>query len=159
MRNEDDFPKIGRDFQKWSELDPSLPKVDIEINLFRRNNVSIAALVIVSGLLKGDQQLRQRLLSILTPDHFNPRSLPQYLYQKIAVYPHMGETIPVSELEKWIPEYHLEVWGESHPEERMFYADNWTLRQILNFDPTEEQINRAIELREMVIEHNRKYGY
>ncbi|MDR3573710.1 MAG: hypothetical protein P4L50_07605 [Anaerolineaceae bacterium] len=159
MDNDDDFPKMGRDIQKWSELDPLLPKVNLDIELFRRNNVSIASLVVLSGLLNEDHQHQQRYLSILTPDHFDPKSFERYLFEKIAAYLRARKNVPVSELEKWVTEYHLEIWGESPPNERMFFGNNWNLRLMLSFDPTEEQIDQAIELRNMKKEHIEKYGY
>ena len=156
MENENDFPKIGRDFQKWHELDrllsipESLPDLDIE--LFRRQNVWVASSVVISGLLKANPQQRKNFLMNLTPQHFNPQSLCQYLFERIVSFLEDNETIPISELEKWIPEYHLEVWNESPPHERMLFAHNFNLRRIINFNPTEEQVNRAIELRKMTME-------
>lgn len=153
---QDDFPKITRDFQKWSDLDDRLPKLDLEVELFRRRNVWIASFVILAGLLKGDKQQRQGYSKILTPGHFDPKSLSKYLFEKIIKYLDKNENVPISELEVWIPEYAIEVWGETPPDERMLYSNQLTLRQILSFNPTEEQINRAIELRK---EKMKKYGF
>jgi hypothetical protein len=156
MANQDDFPKLGRDIQSWSELDSWLPILDLDIELFRRRNVRLASLVILSALLKSEKHQREKLFEILTSVYFDPKSLPRYFYEKIVVYLQEHDTIPVAVLENWIPEYSFEVWGESPPEERMLFGNNLTLRQILNFDPTNEQISRAIELRKMVME---KKGY
>jgi hypothetical protein len=156
MKEDNDYPKLGRDIQSWSELDPSLPLLDLDIELFRRRNVRIASLVILSALLKENRQQRKELLGILSPQYFDPKTLPMYLFTKIVIFLQGNETIPVSELEKWIPEYSYQVWGESPPEERMLYSNQYTLRQILNFEPNEAQVDRAIELRKMVME---KKGY
>ena len=152
---DDDFPKIGKDFQKWSDLDDRLPKIDLQVDLFRRRNVWIASFVILAGLLKGDKEQRQRFLSILTPHHFDPKSLARYLFERLSEYLQEHEQVPEAELEKWIPHYEIKVWG-SPSSERMFFSDHLKLRQILSFNPTEEQVNRAIELRKEKME---KYGY
>jgi len=152
---DDDFPKIGKDFQKWSDLDDCLPKLDLEIELFRRRNVWIASFVILAGLLKGDKELRLSYLSILTPSHFDPESLARYLFEKLNEYLQKHEQVPEAELEKWIPQYSLDVWG-SRPSGRDLFSGQIKLRQILSFNPTEEQTNRAIELRK---EKKEKYGF
>jgi hypothetical protein len=154
MENDDDFPKIGRDFQRWSELDIRLPKLDLDIELFIRQNVWIASFVILSSLLKSKYQQRQNLLVALTPRHFDPKSLARFLFEKIVAYQGENDAIPISELEKWIPEYGIDVWG-SPLSERMLFAYQLRLRQILNFDPSEKQVNRAIELRKQKMD---KYG-
>jgi hypothetical protein len=156
MENDDDLPKIGRDFQNWSDLDYRLPKLDLDIELFRRRNVWIASFVILAGLLKADIKQREKYLVILTPSYFDPKSLPRYLFEKIISYLKENDIVPVSELEKWVPEYAVEIWSESPPNERMLFSNQLTVRQILNFDPTEDQFFRAIELRKEKME---KYGY
>jgi hypothetical protein len=155
MAIDNDFPKLGRDIQSWSELDSWLPILDLDIELFRRRNVRLASLVILSALIKSEKHKRGKLLEILTSKYFDPKSLPRYFYEKIAVYLKEHDSVPVSVLENWILEYSFEVWGESPPEERMLFGNNLTLRQILNFDPTYKQIYRAVELRKMV----KKKGY
>jgi hypothetical protein len=141
---------MGKNIQKWSELDSLLPILDLDIELFRRRNVSIASLVILSGLLKADRQQREKYIAILSPRHFDPKSLSRYLYEKIIQYLRENETIPIEEMEKWIPEYSTQVWGEP-AEGRVLFGDHYTLRQILNFEPTEAQVYRAIELRKMLM--------
>ena len=152
---DDDYPKLGRDIQSWSELDSWLPILDLDIELFRRRNVRIASLAILSALLKSEKLQREKLLGILTSRYFDPKSLPRYFFEKITNYLKEHDTVPVPILENWIPDYSFEVWGESPPEERMLFGNNLTLRQILNFDPNEEQTYRAIELRQMVKDKNR----
>jgi len=156
MEQDDDFPRIGRDFQKWSDLDHRLRKLDLDIEMFRRRNVWIASYVILAGLLKGNRKQRQEYLEVLTPGHFDPKSLPRYLFEKIASYLEEQEIVPEPVLEGWIPQYATEVWGESPPNERMLFGNQLTLRQILSFNPTEEQVTRAIELRKEKMD---KYGY
>jgi hypothetical protein len=152
----DDLPKIGRDFLNWSDLDSRLRTLNLEIELFRRQNVWIASFVILAGVLKGDQKQQRKYLDLLTPEYFDPKSLPKYLFEKIVLYVNRNESIPVSEIENWIPEFAIKVWGESPVDERMLFANQFTLRQILSFTPTEEQVYRAIELRREKME---KYGY
>ncbi|MFZ2096793.1 MAG: hypothetical protein WAV05_09165 [Anaerolineales bacterium] len=156
MDEYDDYPRLGKDILKWSDLDSRLPILDLNIELFRRRNVGIASLVIISAILKADKKHQEDLFDILAPQYFDPKSLPQYLFEKIYNYLQENEQIPIAVLENWIPEYSFQVWGESPPEGRMLFGHNFTLRQIINFDPTEEQIIRAIELRKMVKE---KKGY
>jgi hypothetical protein len=156
MEQDDDFPRIGRDFQKWSDLDYRVPKLDLDHELFLMHNIWIASFVILAGLLKGDRQQQQRLLSILKPAYFNPKSLPRYLFEKIASYLEVHEAVPEPVLEGWIPQYAIEVWGDSSQNERLLFGDQLKLRQILSFNPTEEQVNRAIELRKEKMD---KYGY
>jgi hypothetical protein len=134
MAIDNNFPKLGRDIQSWSDLDSWLPIVDLDIELFRRRNVRLASLVILSALLKSEKHQREILLEILTRAYFDPKSLPRYFFDKIAIYLKEHESVPVSVLEKWIPEYSFEVWGESPPDDRMLFGNNLTLRQILNFN-------------------------
>jgi hypothetical protein len=149
------FPKLGRDIQTWSELDSWVPILDLDIELFKRRNVTIASLIILAAILKANKPQREKLLDRLTPQHFDPKLLPKYLFEKIVLYLQENESVPISEMEKWIPEFSIEVWGEI-PSERSLFGRHLTLRQILSFNPTEDQVNRAIELREMVRD---KRGY
>jgi len=151
-QDEDDFPRIGRDFQNWSDLDSLIWPLDLDIELFRRRNVWIARYVILAGLLKGDGRQRQAYTDILTPKYFDPKSLSQYLFEKITRYLRESENVPVSELEGWVFDYFIDVWNEKPPKERMLYSSQKTLRLILSFAPTEEQVNRAIELRKCEME-------
>lgn len=154
MENDDDYPRIGRDFQNWSDLDSRLQTLDLEMELFRRQNVWIASFVILAGLLKEDQKQQLNYLDMITPDYFDLKSLSRYLFEKIVSYIKRNETIPVSEIENWIPEYAIQVWGESPVDERMLFANQFTLRQILSFNPTEKQVFRAIELRKEKMDRN-----
>jgi hypothetical protein len=156
VENDDDFPIIGKDIQKWSDLDSLLPILDLDIELFVRRNVHIASLVILSGLLKSNYIQRKKLLKILNLRYFDPKSLPQYLFERIVQNFRNNEIVTEAGLEKWILEYFLQVWGETPPNERMLFGHNYTLRQILTFNPNDEQIRRAIELRGMKME---KEGY
>jgi hypothetical protein len=156
MDEDDDYPRLGKDIENWSELDSRLPVLDLDIELFRRRNVGIASLVIISAILKSNKKRRNGLLNTLTPGYFDPISLPRYLFEKIYHYFQENDVVPVEALENWIPKFSSEVWGESPPRGRTLFGNNFTLRQILNFDPTEEQITRAIELRKMVMD---KKGY
>jgi len=154
MKN-DDIPKIGVDFQSWSEFDDQIPKQDLDVELFTRQNVWIASFVILAGLLKADHQLKQQYISILTPFYFDPTSMARYLFEKIASFLEEKKTITIPILESWIPQYELDEWGESYSE-RMFFTNNIRLRRILSFDPTEEQVNQAIALRKDAME---RYGF
>jgi hypothetical protein len=75
MEDDNDYPRLGRNIQKWSELDSSLPLLDLDIELFRRRNARIASLVILSAILKTNRQQRKVLLGILSPQYFDPKSL------------------------------------------------------------------------------------
>jgi hypothetical protein len=155
MDNENDYPKIGKDINSWKELDSYLPILDLDIELFRRRNVGIASLVILSALIRSNKYQRDRLLEFLTTQYFDPKSLPQYLFEKIVMHLQKSDFLSEDELEKWIPDYSVEVWGISSPKGRSLFADHFTLRQILNFEPNEEQVKRAIELRKMVIDRKK----
>lgn len=154
MEHDNDYPKLGRDIQSWSELDVRLPILDLDIELFRRRNVRIASLVILSALLRENRRQREKLMGMLSPQHFDPKSLPRYLFEKLVIRLRDNEAVPESEMESWIPEYAYQVWGESPPEGRMLFGNHFTLRQILNFNPNEAQVQRAVELRRMVMENN-----
>jgi hypothetical protein len=125
--------------------------LDLDFELFRRQNVAIASLVILSALLKSNKVKRDELLKTLTNLYFDPQSLNSYLFEKIADYFKEHDTVPVSVLENWIPEYLFEVWGQSPPNGRSLFGDNLNLREILSFDPTDEQTKRAMELRKIII--------
>lgn len=154
MDDDNDDLWEGKHIQKWSDLDPFLPILDLDIELFKRQNVSIASRVIISGLLKSTREQRDIYIAILNPLYFDQKSLLLFLFNKIINYLRENEIIPIEEMEKWIPEYSTQVWGEVS-RGRVLIGEYFTLRQILTFEPTDAQVMRAIELRRLVMERKK----
>jgi hypothetical protein len=122
----------------------SKESVDLELEFFR-NNVSIAALVLLSGLLKGNNHLKQELLGLLQPSHFWDKSIERFLFLKIKEHLQANDSSEL-DLEICIQEYGLSVWGKPQDERSLANA-RFKLSQILGFEPTENQVYRAFQLR------------
>jgi len=150
-----EIPILGKNIEKWSDLDFQLPKLDLNIELFQRQNVWIASFVIIGGILNADKQYREELFRIIPPNIFNSKSLCKFLFEKISIYFNEADTLTESLLETWIPEYIICTWGESNLDEKTIYSNQANLRQIINFFPTKDQMKQAIELRKNKMEREK----
>jgi hypothetical protein len=128
-----------------------LPILKLDVELYKRNNVSIAFLVLISGLIKGID--RQEILRRVKPDYINV-PFNRYLYEIVAENLKSSGEIDVQLIIDRIPDFGPIVYGETSKESSI-YADYFTLAQILDFQPTSSQIDKAID---MVVGYARRRG-
>ncbi len=53
--------------------------INLSTELFLRNNVAIAELVIISGLIKGEAEMRSMVFTQFKPEFFQEKSFEHYL--------------------------------------------------------------------------------
>jgi hypothetical protein len=119
-------------------------KVDLDFELFTRNNTAIASLVIISGLIKGDPTQREAILRSIKPDHLGNRSLESYLFRLISDELSDKGNVSLDAIEKSIPQHSQVDYGEP-PNEKMLQGDYYKWNQILNFELTDAHISKAID--------------
>lgn len=126
----------------------SLPPLDLDIELFRRRNVSLASVVVMAGLLRSKETRRQAILRHITPEYFGEKSFDRFLFERIATRLHQHEDISLSEIETSVTEFGPTVYGEPS-DERSLVGYRFTVTQILSLAPSPRQIDQAIELRKI----------
>ncbi len=122
------------------------PQIDLNTELFKRRNVSIASLVVIAGLLRANRLHREAILQSAKPEFFWEKSFDRFLYERIRAALREHNDISMSDLEACIQEYEPAVYGQP-ANEHSLQGHRSTLVQILKFQPTPAQIERAIELR------------
>jgi hypothetical protein len=143
-KNDDYYAKFGKDIYKWSDLDVYLPAVDLDYEL-KCNNVVMAELAILSVLLKAGTPQRKIVLACITPDRFHRKSLTRFIFEKALEYLQQNETVPEEVMEKWVPEFSLQVYGEISSG-RALSGNNFNLRLALSLNPTLNQFANAVEI-------------
>lgn len=120
-------------------------KVDLNTELFVRNNMAIASLAIISGLIKGSKSRRELILRSIKPEYLHERSFESYLFGLIAEELESKDDISASVIERRISEYSMVVYGEPS-NERSLQGDFFKWSQILDFEPSDSQLNKGIEI-------------
>jgi len=124
--------------------DPPNDHPDLEKELLR-SNVVMARLVIISGLVNGDKGLKAKIITGIQINHFPEGSFERYLYGiALGQFKNNGE-VSVQAVEKLIPDFGPLVNGEPL-NKRSLLGCNYKWSQILQIKPTENQIERAIDL-------------
>lgn len=127
--------------------EPPNDKIDLETELFIRNNVAIASLVIIAGLIKGNSNQRMLILSSIEPDQLGKKSFENYLFTIITEKLRKNQEVASKTIKQRIPEYSQVIYGE--PETRGSLEGNYfKWSQIQSFEPTDAQIARSIEQRQ-----------
>lgn len=124
--------------------EPPNDKVDLNTELFIRNNVAIAGLVIITALVKGTPNQQARILNSVEPAHLGEKSLESYLFMIMADKLRNNREISLREVEQRILEHSQAVYGESANKESL-EGDFYKWSQILSFEPSDEHIAAAIE--------------
>ena len=125
--------------------EPPGEKVDLNTELFIRRNVAIAELVIITGLIKGNQAQKELILKSIVPAHLGEKSFEGYLFTIIVDDVENMHEISLITVEQRIPEYSQVVHGEP-ANKKSLEGNFFKWSQILSFEPTNEQINKAIEV-------------
>lgn len=139
MKSKKGFPQIGRDFEKWSDLDCLLPIIDLDSDYA----MGIADLVLIAGLLKSDQRNRGELISKIYANLFNPKGFEHFLFQNIIILWKNNINITEEVLERIAVDFSPSVFGVKGTQ-RDIYSCSYTLRQILSLNPNNEQIENAL---------------
>jgi hypothetical protein len=125
---------------------PDSNVLDLDEELVIRNNMAIASLVILSSLIKGEGGLRERVISKVQEEFFRDTSFECYLFKICMDHINKNKEISEAHLEGQIVKYSPEVYGEEANES--FLKDlKYMWFQIIHFNPTTAQLDRAIELR------------
>ena len=128
-----------------------LPILDLQDELYRRNNVAIATLVVLSALIKGKSIQQKTILNRLKPEYLGPKLIYSYLYTLIVEdIKNLGEVDISSILDK-IPEFGPKIFGE--PSSKL-KGDYFNFALILNIDPTVDQVAKAIDMVEISAKKN-----
>jgi hypothetical protein len=126
-----------------------LPQLNIDLEL-NRHNVSIAEFIILAGLIKGNPRLRKKIINSINPVCFGTDLFPQYLFARIVEI--LNQNLDQKIYTRWvisqIKSYYKEIWNRN-PTRRDIHGELFSLAQILNFSPTNEQVFNAIKLRKV----------
>ncbi len=120
-----------------------LPILNLDQELYERNNVVCAFHVILSGLIKNRTQ-RQEILSRVIPDYMGV-PFYKYLFEIISADLARSEEINVSSIIDSIPKFGPNVYG-MRSNRRSLKGHYFTFAQVLDFEPTPAQVSRAIDM-------------
>jgi hypothetical protein len=126
---------------------PEVPndRVDLDMELFTRNNSAIASLVIIAGLLKGNPSQQALIRNSIEPLHLGAKSLENYLFTIVAEELRNNQVVSPEAIKQRIPEYGTVVYGEPTDYRSLQgYLFKWS--QIISFEPTDKQILTAIQI-------------
>jgi hypothetical protein len=130
----------------------SLPILNLDVELNERNNVSIAFLVLISGLIRYPDS-RQKILERVKLEYINV-PFPRYLYAVIAFELIRTKTVDIQSVIDQIPQFGPILYGEPSNEISM-KGHYFTLAQVLYFQPTIANLSKAID---MVVAYAKKRG-
>jgi DNA-directed RNA polymerase subunit H (RpoH/RPB5) len=120
-----------------------LPILDLDEELYERNNISIAFLVVISGLIKNENQ-RQEILERVRIEYMGVPKV-RYLYAVAATEIKRNGSVDVKILLDSIPDFEPIVYGDKSTENSR-KSEYYTLAQILYFQPTADQVSKAIDM-------------
>lgn len=139
--------RLGKDNKK---LAPKwIPKVDLNFYLQSRE-MGWASYTILSGLIKNIE--RQLIINNVFEEYFWDKSFEKYLFKIIKNQINKNGEINISELFDHIKKFGVEVYGVELTKPSI-KEDYFKFAQILDLNPSEDQIKKAIELRIMWAKH------
>jgi len=115
-----------------------IPKVDLDIEIFTRRNISLARFVVLNALLQNDRAYQAEILKHLRPENFT-NDFTRFLFQNIVEMIHSQGEVDAQELRCRIPSF-----APNAPEFARGCLANFD--QILSLKPTPEHVERAIEM-------------
>lgn len=125
------------------------PVLNLDLELFGRNNVALAVLVVLSALLRGSPEQQEGILERLKSDYLlGPKSIYSFLFRIIAEDLREYGEIDIPTIVKHIPDFGPQVYGEKS-DRRSLHGDYANFAQILDLHPTEEQIAKAMQMVEI----------
>lgn len=120
-----------------------LPILNLDEELYERNNVVLAFLVILSGLIKNKLQ-RKEILTRVNPNYIGI-TFYRYLFEIVAEELRKNKEINTNFLIDCIPKYGPKVLGVKS-NRRSLKGHYFTLAQVLDFGPTPAQVSKAIDM-------------
>ena len=120
--------------------------IDLELELYKRNNVAIANLVVLSALMKGEKKQQKMIMERLKPDYLlGPKSIYSYLFRIISEEINQDGKVDISSIIERIPEHGPQVYGEPL-DQRSLQGDYRNFARILYINPTAEQVEKAVDM-------------
>jgi hypothetical protein len=131
-------------------LPPSsmLPKLSLDTELFR-HNMSIAEIIILSGLIHNNPAHRKNILDSTKKEYFPPKLFEGFLFEALAetILDNFDIEISTDFLFNQIHKYFSVQWNSS-PESDGYVRDIlFRYAQAVDINPSAEQIDKAIQLR------------
>ncbi len=120
-----------------------LPILNLDQELYERNNVVCAFHVILSGLIKNKEQ-RTEIMTRVRPDYLDIPFM-RYLYEIATEDLKRSDEVNVNFIIESIPKFGPKVYGVKS-NRRSLKGHYFTLAQILDFQPTPAQVSKAIEM-------------
>lgn len=120
-----------------------LPILNLDEELYERNNVPLAFHIIISGIIRNKRQ-RNEILMRVRPDYIDIPFMA-YLYEIVTEELKRGEEIDIYSIIDLIPKFGPKVYG-IRSNRRSLKGHYFTLAQILDFQPTPAQVSKAIDL-------------
>jgi hypothetical protein len=120
-----------------------LPILNLDEELYERNNVVLAFLVVISSLIKNEAK-RQEILSRVNPDYIGI-TFYRYLFEIVAEELKRNDEINIYSMIDSIPKFGPKIYG-TKSNRRSLKGHYFTLAQILDFEPTPDQVSKAIDM-------------
>ena len=120
-----------------------LPILNLDEELFERNNTAAAFHIIISGLIKNKEQ-RTEIMTRVRPYYLDIPFM-RYLYEIVAEDLMRSDEADVNFIIESIPKFGSKVYGKKS-NRRSLKGHYFTLAQILDFQPTPAQVSKAIEM-------------
>jgi hypothetical protein len=134
------------DYWKNEIPDISLfPKLDLDVELFKRNNMAIADLIILSSLIKGDTELQNEILKEIKPEYLGLKLFTSYLYSIIKDELERYGIVNIANLKEKIPEHEPIIYG-TPSDKRTLKGDYFTFYQILYLNPSLPHVKKSIDM-------------
>ena len=120
-------------------------KINLDFELFEKNNLAIAKLVVIAGLIRNDDRQRREILRSIEPDSLGENSFECYLFDQIrASLQDRGQVSPSQigmQIYRYKPQFEGKASSNNTLEGHLF---RWSL--ILGFEPTPAQVEKAINI-------------
>jgi hypothetical protein len=116
----------------------TIPKVDLDFELCKRRNISLARPAVLSVLVSGNPLYQKKILERLHPEHFS-KMFDRFLFENMVDMIRNQGQVDVEELRRRIP-----FFAPDNPEFIEGCLANYA--QILSFNPTPEQVECALDI-------------
>jgi len=133
-------------------VDGETHQVDVNTELFAKNNIAMAKLVVIAGLLMNDVGQRSEILRLVEAEMMGEKSFEGYLFSRIRESLKDNARVSLSEIAEKIPGYVSEVDGEATRSKSLEeYYYKWS--QILSMEPTHAEVQKALEIIQKLTPH------
>ena len=130
-------------------INPKL--VDLDLELFRFKNVTLAPLVMLSGLVGGDRNQRKHILGTIQVSDLREKSFNRYIFDQFQKNLEGNLDADLMDVALKIPDFGPEIWGEPSGDQSLIdHYYRWS--QMISFKPTQAQLDKAMAMVKMVAE-------